>query len=86
MQLQARVLPVSLSPSVWHSVKQYHFKGMFDQSKVVLIGCLAASACLLDNFLPSLAEEPSVYSHVYDAPQPVRFPVRFHIPLKTENF
>ncbi|MBI2810325.1 MAG: TonB C-terminal domain-containing protein [Candidatus Melainabacteria bacterium] len=47
---------------------------MFDQSKVVLIGCLAAFACLLDNFLPTMADESTVYSHAIDAPQPVRFP------------
>ncbi len=50
-------------------------KSMFEKSKVVLIGCLAAFACLLDNFLPSPAEESSVYSHAFDAPRPVRFPV-----------
>ncbi|MBS1956482.1 MAG: TonB C-terminal domain-containing protein [Cyanobacteria bacterium SZAS-4] len=54
---------------------------MFDQRKVVLIGCLAAFACLLDNFLPSLAEESSVYSHAYDAPRPVRFAAQPQIPM-----
>lgn len=46
---------------------------MIDQSKVLLIGCLAASAGLLDNFLPSMAGESTVYSEAVAAPQPVRF-------------
>ena len=54
-------------------------KSMFDQSKVVLIACLAAFACLLDNFLPSMAGEPTIYRQVNEAPQPVRFPL--HKPL-----
>jgi len=54
---------------------------MFDQSKVVLIGCLAAFASLLDNFLPSIAGESSVYSHSMDAPQSVRISRQLAVPM-----